>query len=107
MTERILLVDYENIQAVNLPAIPDDVKVRFVLGGKQASLPTALAIEAQSMGSRFDYVRILSVERNAFDFCIAFYLGEYLHTNQLVPRLDDFDRLGVKILTIFGSAQDR
>jgi hypothetical protein len=36
MTERILLVDYENIQAVNLPAIPDDVKVRFVLGGKQA-----------------------------------------------------------------------
>jgi hypothetical protein len=25
----------------------------------------------------------------------------------LVPRLDDFDRLGVKILTIFGSAQDR
>jgi len=81
MNERILLVDYENIQAVDLPAIPDDVKVRFVLGGKQASLPTALAIEAQSMGSRFDYVRILSVERNACDFCIAYYLGEYLHAN--------------------------
>ncbi len=83
MAERILLVDYENIQAVNLPALPDDVKVRFVLGGRQASLPTALAIEAQSMGSRFDYIRILSVERNACDFCIAYYLGEYLHTNQL------------------------
>ncbi len=82
MTERILLVDYENIQAVDLPAIPNDVKVRFVLGGKQASLPTALAIEAQSMGSRFDYVRILTVERNACDFCIAFYLGEYLQANQ-------------------------
>ena len=33
MTERILLVDYENIQAVDLAALPDDVKVGFVLGG--------------------------------------------------------------------------
>ena len=33
------------------------------------------------MGSRFDYVRILSVERNACDFCIAYYLGELLHAN--------------------------
>src|SRR5882757_8965682 len=81
MTERILLVDYENIQAVDLGALPDDVKVGFVLGGKQGKLPTSLVVQAQSMGSRFDYVRILSVERNACDFCIAFYLGELLHAN--------------------------
>jgi hypothetical protein len=81
MTERILLVDYENIQAVDLEALPNDVKVGFVLGGKQGTLPTALVVQAQSMGSRFDYVRILSVERNACDFCIAYYLGELLHAN--------------------------
>jgi hypothetical protein len=81
MNERILLVDYENIKAVDLAALPDDVKVGFVLGGKQGTLPAALAVKAQSMGSRFDYVRILSVERNACDFCIAFYLGELLHAN--------------------------
>ena len=81
MDERILLVDYENIQAVDLQALPDDVKVGFVLGGKQGKLPTALVVQAQSMGSRFDYVRILSVERNACDFCIAYYLGELLHAN--------------------------
>jgi hypothetical protein len=81
MEERILLVDYENIQAVDLEALPDDVKVGFVLGGKQGTLPTNLVVQAQSMGSRFDYVRILSVERNACDFCIAFYLGELLHAN--------------------------
>ena len=81
MAERILLVDYENIQAVDLEALPDDVKVGFVLGGKQGMLPTALAVQAQSMGTRFDYVRILSVERNACDFCIAYYLGELLHAN--------------------------
>src|SRR5450432_3807780 len=81
MAERILLVDYENIQAVDLEALPDDVKVGFVLGGKQGTLPTALVVQAQSMGSRFDYVRILSVESSACDFCIAYYLGELLHAN--------------------------
>jgi hypothetical protein len=81
MAERILLVDYENIQAVDLEALPVDVKVGFVLGGKRGTLPTALVVQAQSMGTRFDYVRILSVERNACDFCIAYYLGEYLHAN--------------------------
>jgi PIN domain len=81
MTERILLVDYENIKAVDLEALPDDVKVGFVLGGKQGSLPTALVVQAQSMGTRFDYVRIKSVERNACHFCIAYYLGELLHAN--------------------------
>jgi hypothetical protein len=81
MAERILLVDYENIRAVDLEALPSDVKVGFVLGGKQGSLPTSLVVQAQSMGTRFDYVRVLSVERNACDFCIAFYLGELLHGN--------------------------
>jgi len=81
MTERILFVDYENIQAVDLQSLPADVKVRLVLGGKQGNLPTDLAVEAQGMGDRFAYVRILSVERNACDFCIAFYLGEYLSKN--------------------------
>lgn len=81
MTERILLVDYENIKAVDLEALPSDVKVGFVLGGKQGSLPTSLVVQAQSMGTRFDYVRVLSVERNACDFCIAYYLGELLHAN--------------------------
>jgi PIN domain len=81
MAERILLVDYENIQTVDLEALPDDVKVGFVLGGKKGTLPTSLAVQAQSMGSRFDYVRILSVERDACDLCIAYYLGELLHAN--------------------------
>jgi hypothetical protein len=36
---------------VDLQALPDDVKVRFVLGGKQGTLPTVLAVQAQSMGT--------------------------------------------------------
>src|ERR1035441_3192028 len=67
MIERILFVDYENIQAVDLSSLPADVKVRFVLGGKQAKLPSELAIHAHAMGDRFAYVRILSVQTNACD----------------------------------------
>jgi hypothetical protein len=81
MTERILLVDYENIQSVDLKALPTDVNVRFVLGSAQGKLPSELAIQAHAIGERFAYVRALSVERNACDFCIAFYLGEYLTKN--------------------------
>jgi hypothetical protein len=104
MTERILLVDYENIKAVDLEALPNDIKVGFVLGGKQGTLPTSLAVQAQSMGSRFDYVRILSVERNACDFCIAYYLGELLHANPqaecvILSKDKGFDPL-VKHLTV-------
>ncbi len=82
MSERILLVDYENNQAVDLRSLPADVKVRFVLGGKQGKVPSDLAVQAHVMGARFAYVRIVSVERNACDFCIASYLGEYLSKNQ-------------------------
>lgn len=78
MTERVLLVDYENVQAVDLAALPPDVKVGFVLGAKQTKLPTELAVQAQALGDRFAYVLIRGQQPNAVDFCIAFYLGELL-----------------------------
>jgi PIN domain len=81
VTERILLVDYENVQTIDLETVSLDVKVRFVLGGKQSKLPSELAIRAHGMGERFSYVRVQAVERNACDFAIAYYLGEYLHAN--------------------------
>jgi len=58
MIERILLVDYENIQAVDLSSLPADVKVRFVLGGKQAKLPSELAIHAHALGDRLYGIRL-------------------------------------------------
>lgn len=78
MTGRVLLVDFENVQKVNLGELPNDVHVRFVLGAKQKSLPTGLAVQAQPMGTRFKHVLIQDMAPNAVDFCIAFYLGEVL-----------------------------
>lgn len=81
MSQRFLLVDFENIQRIHLASVPKDTSVLFVIGARQKSLPTALAMEAQALGDRFTYVSITEVQPNAVDFCIAFYLGEYLTKN--------------------------
>ena len=81
MHERVLLVDFENVQNVELTKLPDDVRVLLVLGAKQSKLPTQLVLEASQMGARFSYVPIKGQAHNAVDFCVAYYLGEYLTRN--------------------------
>ena len=75
---KILLVDFENVQNVDLEKVPDDVYVLFVLGAKQTKLPTELARKAHPMGRRFEYIPINDMAPNAVDFCIAYYLGRAL-----------------------------
>ena len=55
MTERVMLVDFENVQSVELARLPADVRVLLVLGAKQSKLPTELVLEASRMGDRFSY----------------------------------------------------
>jgi len=83
MGKKVLLVDYENIQEVDLASIPNDTKILCVFGAKQKSVPTELAGPAQELGDRFTYKFIKAVQPNAVDFCIAFYLGEYLTNNPM------------------------
>ena len=81
MTERVMLVDFENVQSVELAKLPADVRVLLVLGAKQSKLPTELVLEASRMGDRFSYVPIKGQAHNAVDFCVAYYMGEYLTKN--------------------------
>ena len=76
--ERVLLVDYENVQKVELGKLPEDVHVLLVLGAKQSKLPTDLVLEARNRGDRFHYVAIRGQAPNAVDFSVAYYLGEVL-----------------------------
>jgi len=78
MTESVLLVDYENVQSLDLSRLPEDARVVVVLGPNQKSLPAELVVRAQSLGERFVYIPIKSQQTNGVDFCIAFYLGSYL-----------------------------
>ena len=80
MSEQVLLVDYENVGRVDLRAIPADVRVAFFFGASQRTVPTAFFKSALQLGERFVPVDIEGRGKNALDFHIAFYLGEYLTT---------------------------
>lgn len=76
--KKLLLVDFENVPKVDLSALPADVTVPFFFGASQRTVPTAFLKEALKLGDRFVPIDIEGQGKNALDFHIAFYLGEYL-----------------------------
>ena len=78
MPESVLLVDYENIGKIDLAAIPEGVRVPFFFGASQRTVPTDFLKAALRLGERFIPIDIEGQGKNALDFHIAFYLGEYL-----------------------------
>jgi hypothetical protein len=78
MAENVLLVDYENIGKIDLAAIPEGVRVPFFFGASQRTVPTEFLKAALRLGERFVPIDIEGQGKNALDFHIAFYLGEYL-----------------------------
>lgn len=98
MDESVLLVDYENIGKIDLGAIPDGVRVPFFFGASQRTVPTEFLRAALKLGERFVPIDIEGQGKNALDFHIAFYLGEYLarapHTSCVILSKDKgFDPL--------------
>lgn len=77
MRIKYVLVDYENIKAVDLRELNrEDVRVIVFLGSSQQKLPTELVVQMQSLGERGEYVQICGNGPNALDFHIAFTIGE-------------------------------
>jgi len=81
VSEHVLLVDYENVGKVDLATIPAGVRIPFFFGASQRSVPTAFLRAALRLGERFVPIDIEGRGKNALDFYIAFYLGEYLTTS--------------------------
>lgn len=77
----ILFVDFENAGKVDLSTVPADVFVPFFFGASQKSVPTEFLKAALKLGDRFLPIDIEGQGKNALDFHIAFYLGEYLAAN--------------------------
>ena len=85
MADSVLLVDYENIGKLDLGAIPAGVRVPFFFGASQRSVPTEFLKAALKLGERFVPIDIEGQGKNALDFHIAFYLGEYLARSPETP----------------------
>ena len=73
MTEKLLLVDYENVQALDVATIPRDVRVHVVLGAKQKSIVAQVEAKLKPQGDRVSLTRIMVLAPNAGDCCLAYY----------------------------------
>lgn len=75
MTEKLILVDYENVQQFNLESLNVGFQVAIFVGASQKSIPTVLALKAHELGSRVRWHRVEANGKNALDFFIAHELG--------------------------------
>jgi len=74
----ILLVDYENIQNIDLSVIQEqDIDIKIFVGQAQNKIPIELVQATQRFGQRVEWMQIDGAGNNALDFHIAFYLGRY------------------------------
>lgn len=77
---KLILVDYENIQKIDLSLLDVSYRAIIFVGAKQ-SPPKASRIEATSNRySRVDFHKIEGSGKNALDFHIAFQLGRTIET---------------------------
>ena len=98
MPERMLLVDLENVQKIDLSCLPIDARVMVFYATTQKRLPEQIVVQAQPLGPRLKWVKISGQGPNALDFHIAFYLGQELasrpHTECVILSQDmGFDPL--------------
>jgi hypothetical protein len=73
---KVLYIDYENVQSVDLGRIVQlDFKVWVFTGVSQSRIPISLVKSTQAFGNKLEWVTIDGNGPNALDFHIAYYLG--------------------------------
>ncbi len=75
MLQKLLLVDFENVQQIDLARLDNSFQIRIFVGASQRSIPIKLVTDAQKLGSRVQWMQIDANGRNALDFFIAYQLG--------------------------------
>lgn len=81
MNRKLILVDYENIQKIDL-SILDETYCAIVFVGAKQNPPKASKQKATAHRfSRVDFHKIDGTGKNALDFHIAFQLGRTIETN--------------------------
>jgi hypothetical protein len=81
MTQKLLLVDFEKVQQVDLARLDDSFQIIIFVGAAQKSIPIELVTKAQKLGSRIEWQRVDATGSNALDFFIACQLGRVLESS--------------------------
>lgn len=75
MTQKLLLVDFENVHQIDLGRLDESYQIIIFVGAGQKSVPIELVTNAQKLGSRLEWQRVDAQGNNALDFFIACQLG--------------------------------
>ena len=77
MANHYALIDFENVQPVNVDLLKGrNFKLIVFVGANQKNIPCEFAMAMQELGENASYQKIPGTGSNALDFHIAFYLGE-------------------------------
>lgn len=78
MRTNYVLIDFENVQTESLEQLTQDhFKVIVFVGASQTKVPFEVAESLQRLGTRGKYIKISGHGRDALDFHIAYYLGQF------------------------------
>lgn len=80
MPKKLLLVDYENVQKIDLSLLDDSYSAIIFVGAKQNPPKASRKKETAHRFNRVDFQRIEGTGKNALDFHIAFQLGRTIET---------------------------
>ena len=73
-----ILVDYENVHPSDFhPDRQPDTHILVFLGATQTKIPAELVMALQAFGRQARYIQCAASGKNALDFHIASYLGEF------------------------------
>ncbi|PKQ15600.1 MAG: hypothetical protein CVT67_08740 [Actinobacteria bacterium HGW-Actinobacteria-7] len=75
MGDKLLLVDYENVQQLDFGLLGEGYSVTIFVGVSQKNVPIEVVTSAQKLGSRVEWKRVDGNGRNALDCYIACELG--------------------------------
>ena len=81
MPNKLLLVDFENVQQVDFSRLDTTYKVKIFVGASQKNVPIELVTNAQKFGIPVEWKRIEGNGSNALDFHIAMELGRILENS--------------------------
>ncbi len=80
MPNKLLLVDFENVQQVDFSRLDKTYKVTIFVGASQKNVPIELVTNAQKFDIPVEWKKIEGNGSNALDFHIAMELGRILES---------------------------
>ncbi|MFN6131627.1 MAG: PIN domain-containing protein [Synechococcaceae cyanobacterium] len=80
MSNKLLLIDFENVHQVDFGRLGEEFHVIVFVGASQKSVPIDMVASTQKLGDRVEWTRVEGNGSNALDFYIACQLGRVIET---------------------------